>query len=242
MPNERILIVDDEKEINDLIRSYLIKEGFQPLSAFNGMEAMELIKKEPVDLIILDVMLPDIEGPSLSLKLRGITNSPILFLSCKGEEMDKIVALSAGGDDYITKPFLPGELIARIKAHLRRNQSMSQLERQEEEKSIYRYPGLLVNLQTREVMVNMKPVSLTAKEFDILALLIRSPRQIFTAEQLYESAWNSNSLEGDVRTIMVYISNLRKKIEENPSKPNFIISIRGVGYKLNHNLMDGSQG
>lgn len=241
MPNERILIVDDEKEINDLIRSYLTKEGFQPFSAYNGHEAMEQIKKEEMDLIILDVMLPDIEGPSLSLKIRGITNAPIVFLSCKGEEMDKIVALSAGGDDYITKPFLPGELIARIKAHLRRNQSLSQLEKQQEEKSIYRYPGLLVNLQTREVMVNMKAVALTAKEFDILALLVRSPRQIFTAEQIYEAAWNSSSLEGDVRTIMVYISNLRKKIEENPSKPNFIISIRGVGYKFNHSLLDSNQ-
>lgn len=241
MPNERILIVDDEKEINDLIRSYLTKEGFQPFSAYNGHEAMELIKKEEKDLIILDVMLPDIEGPNLSLKIRGITNAPIVFLSCKGEEMDKIVALSAGGDDYITKPFLPGELIARIKAHLRRNQSLSQLEKQQEEKSIYRYPGLLVNLQTREVMVNMKAVALTAKEFDILALLVRSPRQIFTAEQIYEAAWNSSSLEGDVRTIMVYISNLRKKIEENPSKPNFIISIRGVGYKFNHSLLDSNQ-
>jgi DNA-binding response OmpR family regulator len=239
MPNERILVVDDEKEINDLIRSYLIKEGFKPVSAYSGREAMDLIEEEAPDLIILDVMLPDIEGPSLSLKIRGITNAPIVFLSCKGEEMDKIVALSAGGDDYMTKPFLPGELIARIKAHLRRNQTIGQLEKREEEKSIYRYPGLLVNLQTREVMVKMKPVSLTAKEFDILALFLKSPRQIFTAEQIYEAAWKSSSLEGDVRTIMVYISNLRKKIEENPSKPNYIISVRGVGYKFNHTLLDG---
>ncbi len=236
MPNERILIVDDEKEISDLICRYLDREGFRTAVAHTGKDALEQMVQEPPDLIILDVMLPDIEGPSLSLRIRGLSDAPIVFLSCRGEEIDKIVALSAGGDDYITKPFLPGELIARIKAHLRRNQVIAQREQQEEEKSIYRYPGLLVNLQTREVMARMKPVSLTAKEFDILALLLKSPRQIFTAEQIYEAAWRSNSLEGDIRTVMVYISNLRKKIEEHPAQPRYILSVRGVGYRFNHAL------
>lgn len=238
MPKEKILIVDDEKEINDLIKSYIVKEGFLAFSAYTGKSALQIIEAENPDLIILDVMLPDIEGTNLSLQIRGISNVPIVFLSCKGEEMDKIVALSAGGDDYMTKPFLPGELIARIKAHLRRNQSISQRENLEEDKAIYRFPGLLINMQTHEVMIDMKPVTLTAKEFDILKLFIKSPRQIFTTDQIYESVWKATSLEGDSRTVMVYISNLRKKIEKNPSKPEYILSVRGVGYKFNHSLTE----
>lgn len=238
MPKEKILIVDDEREINDLIKSYIVREGFLALSAFTGNSALKIIEEEMPDLIILDVMLPDIEGTNLSLQIRGISNAPIVFLSCKGEEMDKIVALSAGGDDYMTKPFLPGELIARIKAHLRRNQSVSQRENQEADKAIYRFPGLLINMQTHEVMIDMKPVNLTAKEFDILKLFIKTPRQIFTTDQIYESVWKTTSLEGDSRTVMVYISNLRKKIEKNPSKPEYILSVRGVGYKFNHSLTE----
>ena len=127
MAGEKILIIDDEKPINDLIRSYIMKEGFIPLSAYNGEDALTLIKTEKPDLIILDIMLPDIEGIDLCLEIRKTNNSPILFLSCKSEEIDKIIALSVGGDDYMTKPFLPGELIARIKAHLRRQKKHHQL-------------------------------------------------------------------------------------------------------------------
>lgn len=237
MAGEKILIVDDEEPINDLIRSYIMKEGFIPFSAFTGKEALELIKSEKPDFIILDIMLPDIEGIDLCLEIRKTNNSPILFLSCKSEEIDKIIALSVGGDDYMTKPFLPGELIARIKAHLRRikNTSSSKDDTHDE---AYQFPGLLVNMQTREVISDGQFVSLTAKEFDILQLFIENPKRIFTADQIFELIWKTSSLEGDSRTVMVYISTLRKKLDKSPDHSKYIISIRGVGYKFNHKLLE----
>ncbi|HHU17060.1 MAG TPA: response regulator transcription factor [Clostridiales bacterium] len=207
MPGEKILIVDDEKAINDLIRSYIIKEGFLPLSAYTGKDALAIIEDEQPDLIILDIMLPDIEGTDLSLQIRRKTNVPILFLSCKSEEIDKIIALSAGGDDYMTKPFFPGELIARIKAHLRRQQSSNILKQTEEDNQIFEISGLTVNMLTREVFVNEELVNLTAKEFDILKLFIKSPKRIFSTDQIYEHVWKMNSLEGDSRTVMRPLKN-----------------------------------
>lgn len=237
MAGEKVLIVDDEKPINDLIRSYIMKEGFIPFSAYNGKEALELIKSEKPDLIILDIMLPDMEGIDLCLEIRKTNNSPILFLSCKSEEIDKIIALSVGGDDYMTKPFLPGELIARIKAHLRRQKATvnSMISVQDE---VYEFPGLEINMQTREVVSGGQLINLTAKEFDILQLFVENPTRIFTADQIFELIWKTNSLEGDSRTVMVYISTLRKKLEKNPDGPKYIISIRGVGYKFNHKLLE----
>jgi len=234
MQGRKILIIDDEKPINDLIRSYLIKEGFTPLSAFSGKEALEKVKEEKPDLIILDIMLPDVEGIDLCLDIRKINNSPIIFLSCKAEEIDKIIALSVGGDDFISKPFLPGELIARIKAHLRRQKSSTGNNVNDE---VYEFPGLVVNMQTRDVLADGKLVSLTGKEFDILQLFIKNPKRIFSADQIFELTWKTNSLDGDSRTVMVYISTLRKKLEVNPNNPKYINSIRGVGYKFNHNLL-----
>lgn len=236
MAGEKILIVDDEKPINDLIRSYLMKEGFIPFSAYTGKEALELIKSEKPDLIILDIMLPDVEGVDLCLEIRKTNNSPILFLSCKSEEIDKIIALSVGGDDYLTKPFLPGELIARIKAHLRRQKTAGADKVSHDE--ILEFPGLTVNMQTREVFSDGLPVSLTAKEYDILLLFIQNPKRIFTADQIFELIWKTNSLGGDSRTVMVYISTLRKKLEKNGEGSKYIISIRGVGYKFNHKLLE----
>lgn len=236
MAGEKILIVDDEKPINDLIRSYVMKEGFIPFSAFSGKEALELIKSEKPDLIILDIMLPDIEGVDLCMEIRKTNNSPILFLSCKSEEIDKIVALSVGGDDYMTKPFLPGELIARIKAHLRRQKSSGSGNASHDE--TIEYPGLVINMQTREIFSDGQLISLTAKEFDILQLFLQNPKRIFTADQIFELIWKTNSLGGDSRTVMVYISTLRKKLEKNPESQKYIISIRGVGYKFNHKLLE----
>lgn len=234
MPKEKIIIIDDEKDISELIKSYLIKEGFDPLVAYDGSTALYLIKKENPDLIILDIMLSDTDGIDLCLEIRKISTQPIIFLSCKSEEIDKIIALSVGGDDYVTKPFLPGELIARIKAHLRRTRLSSNKFRE----SIYNLPGLKVNLTTHEVLVNNIPVSLTAKEFEILKILLENPKQVFSMEQLFEMAWKTDSLEGDAKTIMVYISNIRKKLETNSKNPKYILSVRGVGYKFNHKIMN----
>lgn len=236
MAGEKILIIDDEKEINDLIKSYVLKEGFVPLCAYNGKEAMSCITEENPDLIILDFMLPDIEGPELCLDIRKKTNIPVLFLSCRSEEIDKIVSFSAGGDDYITKPFLPGELIARIKANLRRSRN-SQEDVLTEERTISA-GKMIIDPQFRTVTVGETVANLTAKEFDILLMLAQNPKRIFSAEQLFKIVWKTTSINNDPKTVAVHISALRKKIETPNADERYIISIRGVGYKFNHTLLE----
>ena len=233
MAREKILIIDDENEINELIKSYLLREGFQVVIADNGKDALNAVRLEKPDLIILDIMLPDSDGIELCLDIRKECNSPILFLSCKSEEIDKILGLSVGGDDYMTKPFLPGELVARVKAHLRRSRICMEAAKPQ---NVIRYGDLEVNLDSHEVWIDNEAVSLTGKEFDILSFLIRNPKRIYSMDQLFQMVWKMNSLDGDSRTIMVYISNLRKKIEKDPSNPEYIINVRGVGYKFNHSL------
>ena len=233
MAKEKILVVDDEKAINKLVCSYLTKEQFRPLPAYNGEEALDLLKKENPDLIILDIMLPDTEGTALSLDIREHSNAPIIFLSCKTQELDKIIALSAGGDDYMTKPFMPGELIARIKAHLRRQNSLAR-KASEEEETLCEYDGLKIDLDTHELYLDGNEVNLTSKEFEILKLLIKNPRKVFPASQIFESVWKTDCMENDAKTVMVYISTLRKKLERNGHPTNYIVSVRGVGYKFNH--------
>ena len=228
MAKEKILVVDDEKAINKLVCSYLTKEQFRPFPAYTGEEALDLLKKENPDLIILDIMLPDTEGTALSLDIREHSNAPIIFLSCKTQEIDKIIALSVGGDDYITKPFNSGELIARIKAHLRRERRARQAEA--ERNPVYECRGLEVDETARTVQLDGQPVNVTTKEFDILLTLIRNPKRVFSMDQLFELVWKEESLAGDSRTIMVYISNIRKKIEKEDQK--FIYNIRGAGYKF----------
>ncbi|MBR0599350.1 response regulator transcription factor [Sinanaerobacter chloroacetimidivorans] len=235
MAKEKILIIDDEVEITKLVCAYLTKEHFTPIAAHNGKQALALLKKEKPDLIILDIMLPDTEGSSLSLEIRKTSNAPIIFLSCKTQEIDKIIALSAGGDDYMTKPFMPGELVARIKAHLRRQYSLSNLAA-ENQNNIYEFDGLIIDFDTHELSVNGRQIALTSKEFEILKLLVENPRKVFSADRIFETVWKTNCMENDSKTIMVYISNLRKKIEENPNNPRYILNVRGVGYKFNQSL------
>ena len=232
MAKEKILVVDDEKAINKLVCSYLTKEQFRPFSAYTGEEALDLLKKENPDLIILDIMLPDTEGTALSLDIREHSNAPIIFLSCKTQEIDKIIALSAGGDDYMTKPFMPGELIARIKAHLRRQNSLAR-KAAEAEASLYEYDGLKIDFDTHDLFLDGEPVSLTSKEFEILNLLIQHPRKVFPAAQIFETVWKTTCMENDTKTVMVYISTLRKKLERKNHDTNYIVSVRGVGYKFN---------
>ena len=236
MTGKKILIVDDEKVTNNLIRYHVEKQGYTALSAFSAREAMDIVQIEEPDLIILDFVLPDMSGVDVCLEIRKTNDAPILFLSSKTEEVSKIVALSVGGDDYITKPFLPGELVARIKAHLRRINRIENKPVDASEK-IFEFQGLKVNAQTREVTVNENPVSLTAKEFDVLMLLIESPKQIFSAEQIFEQVWKTSATASDSRTVMVYISTIRKKIERTPDSPKYILNIRRVGYKFNHHLL-----
>jgi len=230
MSTEKILIIDDEKEICALIQSFLGKVNYSSEAAHDAASAVEKVRSFKPDLIVLDVMLPDMYGTDLCLEIRKLTNSPILFLSCKAEAMDKISALSAGGDDYMTKPFLPEELVARIRAHLRRARISSE---PATKKTVFTHNGLTVNLDSYEVFLNGEEVKLTAKEFDLLAMLIKNPKRVFSAEQLFEQVWKSESLGSENKTIMVYMSNLRKKLENDPNDPKFIVNIRGFGYKFN---------
>ncbi len=236
MAREKILVVDDEHAINKLICSYLVKEQFSALSAYSGKQALELLRKDNPDMIILDIMLPDMEGPELCLEIRKTSNAPIIFLSCKTQEIDKIIALSSGGDDYMTKPFMPGELVARIKAHLRRQNVLSAQMSQSPENNIREFEGLTVDLDTHEVFLEGNPVSITTKEFEILRLLIENPRKVFSAQQIFETVWKSTCMESGAKTASVHISTLRKKLESHPASPQYIITVRGVGYKFNQTL------
>lgn len=230
MAREKILIIDDEAEISELIKSCLLEEQYQVVAAPNATKGLEILQQEAPDLILMDVMLPDINGVELCLEIRKNSNVPIIFLSCKSQELDKVLALSVGGDDYVTKPFLPNELVARIKAVLRRARVTMHTDTASR---IIEYPGISVNLDTREVVANGVQIVLSGKEFEILEVLIKNPKRIYSTEQLFQMVWKMDSLNNDARTIMVYMSNLRKKIEINPSTPQFIVNVRGVGYKFN---------
>jgi len=233
MANEKILVVDDEKQICTLIKSFLDKEQYMTYTAYDAASALDILGEVEPDLVILDVMLPDISGVDLCLEMRRKTHCPILFLSCKSEELDKIIALSAGGDDYITKPFQSGELIARVKAHLRRNRMLATPQKKIR---VFQYEGLYLDLDSHQVFLDEVLINLTPKEFDILAILIENPKRVFSIDQLFEMVWKTDSLEGDSRTIMVYISNIRKKIEPDNRNIKYIINVRGVGYKFNNSL------
>lgn len=232
------MVVDDDKAINKLICSYLTKEAYIPLPAYTGEESLAVLKKENPDLIILDVMLPDTDGTNLSLEIRNVSNAPIIFLSCKTREIDKIIALSAGGDDYITKPFMAGELIARIKAHLRRQKSLVRYaESHTPPAQVYEFGKFKIDFSTHECLVGGKEVNLTSKEFEVLKLLMDNPRKVFPASQIFETVWKTDCMENDAKTVMVYISTLRKKLKHGAGDPEFIINVRGVGYKFNQSLM-----
>ncbi|MEK8130682.1 response regulator transcription factor [Paenibacillus filicis] len=229
MSGEKILIVDDETEIVELITLYLRKEGFNVLCSSSGAEAIEMVREHRPDLVILDILLPELDGIEVCRQIRKHYTTPILFLSCKSEDMDIILGFSIGGDDYMTKPFSPGQLVARVKAHLRRSQL---LEQHKEEAQILSFPGLEVDLLSRTVKLNGQPVPLSSKEFDLLLHLARTPGKVLSLEQLYKLTWGVDS-NGDTRTLLVHISNLRKKVEPNPTDPRYILTVRGVGYKFN---------
>lgn len=229
MAGEKILIVDDEAEIVELIRLYLLKEGYEVLATDNGPSAFQYMEQYSPDLLILDIQLPGMDGIEICRQLRQSYNVPILFISCRSEDMDIILGLSIGGDDYITKPFSPSQLVARVKAHLRRKQLLDQ---QKEDSQQLSFPGLEIDLLSRNVWVKGDLAPLSSKEFDLLALLARKPNKVVPIEQLYKMAWGVDS-NGDTRTLLVHISNLRKKIEANPAEPSFVQTVRGVGYKFN---------
>ncbi|MFZ5642327.1 MAG: response regulator [Bacillota bacterium] len=235
MAGEKILVVDDEATIRELISFHLDKNNFQTITAKDGQSAFEIVRTHKPDLIILDVLLPGLDGIEICRKLRKDNDVPIIFLSSMNEPSDIVLGLGVGGDDYIIKPFNPKELIARVKANLRRSRMQYTNGEPFEQKQIINYPGLIIDLSSRTVEVNGSPVTLTNKEFELLILLAENPNRIFNYDQLLELVWQFND-NADYRTLMVHINRLRKKIELDPSKPQYIVTVRGVGYKLhNHN-------
>ena len=228
-----ILIVDDEKEIRDLVDIYLKGEGYNTVKACDGEEALNIVNEQEIDLIILDVMLPKLNGIEACLKIREIKAMPIIMLSAKSEDIDKILGLNMGADDYLTKPFNPLELIARVKSQLRRFYNFGSKSEGaiEENKNVIVIEDLTINLETHEVSLGGNVLKLTPTEFDILALLAKSRGKVFSIENIYESVWNQEFMTSD-NTVMVHIRKIREKIEKNPREPRFIKTVWGVGYKI----------
>ncbi len=233
MSNETILIVDDEKEIRNLISIYLKNEGFHVLEACDGEEGLLLVKMHKVHLIVLDLMMPKVDGIEMCMKVREIAEMPIIMLTAKSQDMDKIVGLTIGADDYVTKPFNPLELIARIKSQLRRYLKMSGINStNNEEKEV---GDLRINTATHEVFVNNERVKLTPREFAILELLVSNPGIVMSAEQIYEKVWKEGAFQSE-NTVMVHIRKIRERIETNPRNPQYIKTVWGVGYKVEKDL------
>ncbi|EMT52044.1 MULTISPECIES: response regulator transcription factor [Brevibacillus] len=224
-----ILVVDDEEEIRNLIAIYLQNEGYRVLKAADGVEALEMLRREEVQLLILDVMMPRMDGIQACLKIREQQHLPIIMLSAKSQDMDKIYGLSTGADDYMTKPFNPLELIARVKSQLRRYLKLNQVSALREDE--LEIGDLLINTATRGVKVSGRDVKLTPTEFAILELLARHPGVVFSTEHIYERVWKESFGQSD-NTVMVHIRKLREKIEEDTRKPRYIKTVWGVGYKI----------
>jgi len=226
MQPRTVLVVDDEAEIRDVVHVYLRNEGFRVLEENNGKEALRRLERENVDLIVLDVMMPEMDGIAACRKIRETSNVPIIMLSAKQEEIDKIAGLSIGADDYVAKPFSPLELIARVKAQLRR----SGMAKADTPDTVY-VGDLTVDIARHLVAVGGREVNLTPLEFAILALLATHKGQVFHADKIYESVWKEPSGYSE-NTVMVHIRNIREKIESNPRQPLYIKTVWGVGYKV----------
>ncbi|MCR8984576.1 response regulator transcription factor [Brevibacillus laterosporus] len=230
MEEIRVLIVDDEKEIRDLLRKYLERELYQVDVAVNGEEALQMFEKKKYNLMILDVMMPKVDGIEVCRRLRNKTNIPILMLTAKDHEIDKILGLSMGADDYITKPFSINEVVARVKAIMRRFLILGSDDRSHEN-TLITFKGITIDLKKYTVHLAGEKISLTAKEFELLKFFASHPEQVFTKTQLFHQVWNSEYVEDD-NTVMVHIRKLRMKIEANPSDPKYIQTVWGIGYKF----------
>lgn len=223
-----ILVVDDEPNILEVVQAYLRRELFNVVTAADGEAALLRIAEHQPDLIVLDVMLPRLDGLEVCRRVRAQGNTPVIMLTARGEETDKLVGLGIGADDYITKPFSPRELVARIKAVLRRAANASA---EPGSNSILRFTGLKINPRTRIVDTDRGPVELTAKEFDLLLFLASHPQEVFTRTQLLDQVWDY-SYFGDTSTVTVHVRRLREKIEPDPMRPHYIKTVWGVGYKF----------
>ena len=225
-----VLVCDDDREIVEAIEIYLSQEGYKVLKAYDGEEALKVLDREKVDLLIIDVMMPKLDGIRATLKIREKKNMPIIILSAKSEDADKILGLNVGADDYMTKPFNPLELTARVKSQLRRyTQLGSPIDKSNQ--AVYAVGGLSIDDEQKEVTVDGEPVRLTPIEYNILLLLVKNQGKVFSIDQIYESIWNEDAIGVD-NTVAVHIRHIREKIEINPKEPRYLKVVWGVGYKI----------
>lgn len=231
MNQDNILIVEDEVEIAKAIEIYLKSQGYNVFIANNGKIGLEIIEQHNIHLAIVDVMMPVMNGIEMTLKVRENYDFPIIFLSAKSEDIDKITGLNIGGDDYVTKPFVPMELLARVSSQLRRyHKYLNMLNKKQDENNKYIVGGLELDLDTKEVSVDGKTIKVTPIELKILELLMEKPGRVFYSEQIYENVWHEAAI--NTETVMVHIRNLREKIEISPSNPQYLKVVWGVGYKI----------
>ena len=228
-----ILVCDDDPDIRNALTIYLKQEGYNVLHAVNGLEAVEVVQNENVHLIILDVMMPELDGIFTAVKIRETENMPILFLSAKSEDTDRVLGLNMGGDDYITKPFNPIELMARVKAALRRYARLGGMKSNESVpiENVYRTGGLVLDDNKKHVSVDGEQITLTALEYNILKLLISNRDRVFSSNQIYEAVWDEPAFYVS-KTVSVHIRHIREKIEINPKEPHYLKVIYGLGYKV----------
>ena len=225
-----VLVCEDDRVIGEAIEIYLSQEGYKVLKAYDGEEALKVLDREKVDLLIIDVMMPKLDGIRATLKIREKKNMPIIILSAKSEDADKILGLNVGADDYMTKPFNPLELTARVKSQLRRyTQLGSTIDKSNQ--AVYAVGGLSIDDEQKEVTVDGEPVRLTPIEYNILLLLVKNQGKVFSIDQIYESIWNEDAIGVD-NTVAVHIRHIREKIEINPKEPRYLKVVWGVGYKI----------
>lgn len=226
----KILVCDDDKDIVEAIDIYLTQEGYKVLKAYDGDEAIKVLKRNEVDLLIMDVMMPRLDGIRATLKIRENMSLPIIILSAKSEDADKILGLNIGADDYMTKPFNPLELVARVKSQLRRYTQLGSTARSDNQ-SEFRTGGLVIRDDLKEVTVDGEKVKLTPIEYNILLLLVKNQGKVFSINQIYENIWNEEAIGAD-NTVAVHIRHIREKIEINPKEPRYLKVVWGVGYKV----------
>ena len=224
-----ILVCDDDREIVDAIEIYLSQDGYKIYKAYDGEQAIQILDKEDIHLLIMDIMMPRLDGIRATLKIREYSSIPIIILSAKSEDTDKILGLNIGADDYICKPFNPLELVARVKSNLRRYTSLGSLTG--ENKAISQVGGLILNDDIKQVTVDDEPVKMTPIEYNILLLLMKNQGRVFSINQIYESIWNEDAIGAD-NTVAVHIRHIREKIEINPKEPRYLKVVWGVGYKI----------
>lgn len=226
-----ILVCDDEKEITDAIEIYLTQEGYKVFKAYDGKEALQILRQEDIHLLIIDLMMPQVDGIHAILEIRKTSSIPIIVLSAKSQDADKILGLNVGADDYVTKPFNPLELVARVRSQLRRYTALGTLTETQEESNVYHSGGLMIDDDKKQVTVDGEPVKLTRIEYNILLLLLKNKGKVFSIDEIYEKIWKEEAFCAD-NTVTVHIRHIREKIEIDPRNPRYLKVMWGIGYKV----------